>query len=153
MKWFFAETGGIGFVSFVYFILWRLNETRVICIGLSISNSFFFNLDKAVVAILSLPLLPPPNKINMTIENNHVLYRGYIFKSLDFFSIVMLVESGVFLFHFRSATKYFFLNVVLNLAFGVLLGDPFPSIQETMGALVILLSLSVFSEKRGRFVV
>jgi len=55
--------------------------------------------------------------------------------------------------HFRSATKYFFLNVVLNLAFGVLLGDPFPSIQETMGALVILLSLSVFSEKRGRFVV
>lgn len=89
----------------------------------------------------------------MTIENNHVLYRGYIFKSLDFFSIVMLVESGVFLFHFRSATKYFFLNVVLNLAFGVLLGDPFPSIQETMGALVILLSLSVFSEKRGRFVV
>lgn len=93
LKWFFAETGGIGFVSFVYFILWRLNETRVICIGLSISNSFFFNLDKAVVAILSLPLLPPTNKINMTIENNHVLYRGYIFKSLDFFSIVMLVES------------------------------------------------------------
>ena len=60
----------------------------------------------------------------------------------------MLVESGVLLFHFRSATKYFFLNVVLNLAFGVLLGDPFPSIQETMGALVILLSLSVVSEKK-----
>lgn len=88
----------------------------------------------------------------MTIENNHILYQGYIFNSLGFF-IVMLVESAVFLFHFRSATKYFFLNVVLNLAFGVLLGDPFPSIQETMGALVILLSLSVVSEKRGRFVV
>eukprot|EP00435_Cladocopium_sp_Y103_P033169 s478_g8.t1 len=41
-----------------------------------------------------------------------------------------------------SATKYFFLNVVLNLAFGVLLGDPWPSARETLGAAVILLSIA-----------
>ena len=59
-KWFFAETGGIGFVSFVYFILWMLNEMSVICIGLSISNTFFLNLNKLVVAMFTLNKLTPP---------------------------------------------------------------------------------------------
>ena len=98
-------------VLFHSYISLMLNETSGICIGLKCSNSCL-NLNKPVVAILSLPLL-----------------------------------IKLFLFHFRSATKYFFLNVVLNLAFGVLLGDPLPSIQETMGALVILLSFSVVSLK------
>eukprot|EP00913_Durusdinium_trenchii_P028993 g27184.t1 len=48
-----------------------------------------------------------------------------------------------------SATKYFFLNVVLNLAFGVLLGDPWPSAQETLGALVILLSIAEVAASDG----
>ncbi|CAK8998508.1 unnamed protein product [Durusdinium trenchii] len=49
-----------------------------------------------------------------------------------------------------SATKYFFLNVVLNLAFGVLLGDPWPSAQETLGALVILLSIAVSAREDAK---
>ena len=49
-----------------------------------------------------------------------------------------------------SIPRYFFLNVVLNLAFGVLLGDPWPSAQETLGALVILLSIAVSAREDAK---
>ena len=44
-----------------------------------------------------------------------------------------------------SAAKYFFLTVVLNLGFGILMGDPWPSLREWLGAAVVVLSM-IFSE-------
>jgi len=44
-----------------------------------------------------------------------------------------------------GAAKYFFLSVVLNLGFGVLMGDPWPCFREWLGASVVVLSM-VFSE-------
>eukprot|EP00439_Symbiodinium_sp_Y106_P083177 s323_g23.t1 len=47
-----------------------------------------------------------------------------------------------------SAAKYFFLTIVLNLGFGIIMGDPWPCLREWLGAAVVVLSM-IFSEVRS----
>ena len=44
-----------------------------------------------------------------------------------------------------SAAKYSFLTIVLNLGFGIIMGDPWPCLREWLGAAVVVLSM-IFSE-------
>ena len=44
-----------------------------------------------------------------------------------------------------SAAKYFFLTIVLNLGFGIIMGDPWPCFREWLGAAVVVVSM-IFSE-------
>ena len=48
-----------------------------------------------------------------------------------------------------SAAKYFFLSVLMNLGFGILMGDPWPCMREWLGASVVVLSM-LFSEVPGK---